>query len=110
MRALMPSHESKFAVDPTIVLMGSERLDPDLGHWFGQVMQMPILQIATPRVISVDAHASIADVYRTLGDNHLRRAPVLDNGKLVGMISRFDVTASALREHIEREHEASPSL
>lgn len=107
MRALMPSHESKFAVDPAIVLMGSEKLDPDLDHWFGKVMQMPVLQIATPHVISVDVHASIADVYRKLGDNHLRRAPVLDDGRLVGMISRFDVTANALREHIEREQKTA---
>lgn len=42
-------------------------------------------------VISVSQHANLSEVADTLDTHRIRQAPVVDDGKLVGMISRADL-------------------
>ena len=37
------------------------------------------------------------------GDNHLKKMPVLDHGKVVGVINRSDITQYAMKSYLERE-------
>lgn len=45
----------------------------------------------TASVVCFDQEDDLRDVAETLRANHFRRVPILDNGRLVGIISRRDV-------------------
>ncbi|MDP2376271.1 CBS domain-containing protein [Reyranella sp.] len=47
--------------------------------------------VMTRKVITVEEDASLADVVRTLQDNHIRRVPVIRGAKLIGVVSRADI-------------------
>ena len=83
-------------MDPIAMIINSEKLDPDFSHKLDEVMSSPVSAFATMNVISVDVHDSFDEVCRVLGENHLRKAPVLDGDKLVGVVNRSDVTTYAL--------------
>lgn len=45
----------------------------------------------TTDVIAVNADTSAVEIAERFANSHLRRLPVLENGRLIGMISRRDV-------------------
>ncbi len=45
----------------------------------------------TTEVLSFDQEDDLADVAEALRTNHFRRVPILDKGRLVGIISRRDI-------------------
>lgn len=45
----------------------------------------------TPDVVSFDTEASLSDIAHCFMTSHFRRVPILDSGKLVGIISRRDI-------------------
>lgn len=49
--------------------------------------------IMTTSVISVTADTDISDVRQLLVDQRIRRVPVLQDGELVGIVSRSDIVA-----------------
>lgn len=59
------------------------------------------LQHETPSGVDIDA--DLPQVCRILGDNHLKKAPVLDHGRVVGVINRSDITQYAMKSYLERE-------
>jgi CBS domain-containing protein len=50
-----------------------------------------VADIMTRGVISVSPETDTEDVARLLADRRVRRVPVLDNGRLVGIVSRSDL-------------------
>jgi CBS domain-containing protein len=53
--------------------------------------------VMTPRVRSVDRTADVADVARLFVDDRLRSVPVLEQGRLVGIVSRRDLLRALVR-------------
>lgn len=47
--------------------------------------------IMTRKIVSVSEDASLAEISATLEKHHVKRAPVLRDGKLVGIVSRADL-------------------
>jgi CBS domain-containing protein len=45
----------------------------------------------TREVISIAPTASLADIAKTLERNRIKRVPVIDNGKLVGIVTRANL-------------------
>jgi len=82
------------------MMITSSKADPDFDHRLEMVMDMRVTQIATMGLITIDAHASLEEACRILGENHLKKAPIVDNGKLVGVINRSDVTQYAMRKFL----------
>ncbi|MEV5510754.1 CBS domain-containing protein [Streptomyces orinoci] len=52
----------------------------------------------TPRWI--DANADVQEVVREMGSHHIRRLPVIENKKLVGMISEADVARNLPQDQV----------
>ena len=94
LRTLTPRQTSEY-VDPTIMITTGHD-NPDLSARVLEVMALPAADIATKNVICIDINDSTRDVARTLGINHLHRAPVLKDGKLVGVIDRGAINTRAL--------------
>src|SRR5512143_4031460 len=47
--------------------------------------------VMTQDVVTRTEDASLADVVRTLQTNHIRRVPIVQGAKLVGVVSRADI-------------------
>ncbi len=56
--------------------------------------QTQVRQIMTNSVLSVDPAADIADAARLMGAQQVRRLPVVENGKVCGMVSLGDLAGS----------------
>ncbi len=55
------------------------------------IMESNVMDYATRQVISISVGSSIEEACTLLGERRLKKVPVLENGKLVGTISRTDV-------------------
>ncbi|MDR0501268.1 MAG: MFS transporter [Coriobacteriales bacterium] len=64
------------------------------------LMKLTVADVAVKHVISVDAHAEIGSVCKVLVDHHLRKAPVLDQGKLVGIINRSNIIHYSIQHYL----------
>ncbi|MEE8715782.1 MAG: MDR family MFS transporter [Coriobacteriales bacterium] len=67
------------------------------------LMSANVMSIATKGALGVDAHADLSHVCRFLGENHLKKAPVLEGGKVVGVINRSDIMSYTMQVVLERE-------
>jgi CBS domain-containing protein len=56
--------------------------------------------LMTTAVISVSGDTNVADIRHLLVDRHIRRVPVVDAGRLVGIVSRGDVVALLATEWV----------
>jgi CBS domain-containing protein len=48
----------------------------------------PLREIAEPPLFTLDASMDLDDAFRALEDNDLERVPVVEDGRLVGILSR----------------------
>jgi CBS domain-containing protein len=55
-----------------------------------QVLQTPILEIATKKVVTVEPRIDIGIAAKLMRDNNIGALPVVDDGKLVGIITERD--------------------
>ena len=60
------------------------------------VMSQSVGDIMTKDVVSFGPDDNITDICQCFIDNVFRRVPVLDNGKLVGVISKKDIISHSL--------------
>ena len=45
----------------------------------------------TPQPITIDPKTTLPDAHRLMKDSHIRRLPVVERGKLVGIVSDKDL-------------------
>ena len=67
-----------------------EDLEKALGSKVSDVMSTP--------AITVDADGTVEDAATTMHDNRVSRLPVVDDGRLVGIVSRVDVLRGMLSD------------
>ena len=61
--------------------------------------QIPVMQLATEKVVSVKLTAGVAEVFTLLSDKRIKKVPVEDDtGKVVGVLSRSDVLRAMLAQ------------
>ncbi|HJI99575.1 MAG TPA: MFS transporter [Coriobacteriaceae bacterium] len=72
----------------------------DFNKTLGEVMKTPVSQMATRNVITVNATDDMGAVARVLVDNHLKKAPVMQDGHMVGIINRSNITAYAVSAYL----------
>jgi CBS domain-containing protein len=94
-----------------IVLGEDERLvgilsERDIVHAMADggdaVRQLPVSQVMTPKVLTCDVNDSISSVMERMTQGKFRHMPILDKGRLAGIVSNRDL----LKWHLEtiREH------
>jgi DHA2 family lincomycin resistance protein-like MFS transporter len=88
MRYLADQHAA--FISPWSIMIEQE--NDDFTRCLNDVMQLPVSEIATRQVISVDWNASIGAICKVLVDHHLRKAPVIKEGRMVGIINRSNIS------------------
>lgn len=91
--------------DPVLLIMLSGSNDKSFGEQLDHLMGLNVLAIAHRGVIDVDVHTSLPDVCRVLGENHLKKIPVTDEGQLVGVINRSDIAHYSMAQYLESRPE-----
>jgi predicted transcriptional regulator len=73
------------------------------------VLRLPVSQVMTSKISTCNLNDSIGDVMERMTEGKFRHMPVLDENRLVGMVSNRDLLKwhlDTIREHI-RKIEAS---
>lgn len=98
------SKYSRMFIDPYATILRTDDADSDLNAKVDALMKGSIMSIAKKSVIGVSVHDSLVDVCRVLGDNHLKKVPVLnDEGQVDGVINTSDVTEYVMESFLKNQ-------
>jgi len=61
-----------------------------------------VSEIMTPDVIAVDPSTPVDQIMRTLDTEHIQRLPVLQDGRIVGLVSRPDIIRAVVSPQLKR--------
>lgn len=75
--------------------------DQDFLDRLNEARDLNVMEMATTEVVTTDVNSSVQDVCEILGRMHIKKLPVLQDGKLVGSISRSDLIRQLLGTFIE---------
>ncbi|MDP5122149.1 MAG: CBS domain-containing protein, partial [Spirosomaceae bacterium] len=59
-------------------------------------------EVMTPKVFTVEPDMTVRDCMQIMSDRHFRHLPVLDEGKVVGLLSVGDIVTNLITE--QRQH------
>ena len=76
-----------------------------LGERGAAVLEEPVSNVMTRKVVSCKETDTVAEIMEMMTTGKFRHLPVIDNGKVVGLISIGDVVKWRVREY-ETEQEA----
>ncbi|OQW94733.1 MAG: hypothetical protein BWK77_08725 [Verrucomicrobia bacterium A1] len=65
----------------------------------GNAADTRVEEAMSTKVISFPPDASLADLVQSFSSRRLRRVPIVENGKLVGIVSRRDILREMLRRY-----------
>lgn len=80
-----------------------ERENADFEQTLSEVMKIPVAQMASKHVITVAVNDEMGEVARVLADNHLKKAPVMADARMVGIINRSSITTYAVSTFLKNE-------
>ncbi len=80
-----------------------ERENTDFDTTVRETLALPVSAIATKRVITVNVDDDLGEVARVLAEGHLKKAPVLRDGRMVGIINRSNITHYAIDRYLSRK-------
>lgn len=81
-----------------------ERENEDFDRTLNETMNMNIGELSRKKVISVNVDDDLGEVTRVLSENHLKKAPVLDGNKMVGIINRSNITKYAIDQYLAQSN------
>ena len=103
------SKRGQMIMDPVVMIV--QTVDAyadhkDYAHKLEHLRSMKASDIGAKGIIGVNVHADLPEVCRVLGENHLKKVPVLDNGIIVGVINRSDITHFSMERYLADRAEA----
>ena len=69
------------------------------------LMELNVMELATTKVISVDSDFEIDEVAKVLGKKKIKKVTVLENGILVGIVSRTNIIRYIVGCHLNQKTE-----
>ena len=97
------SKRSHIYIDPVVMIMQASNDDASFDDKLEALVHMNVMDVATKGVIGISLYAKLPEVCRVLGDNHLKKVPVLDEGKIVGVVNRSDITLYSMKAYIRAQ-------
>lgn len=67
------------------------------------LMDLNVMELATTKLVSVEIDYDLDEVAKVLGEKKIKKVPVLEDGKLAGVISRSDILRYILGTYLEKE-------
>ena len=64
------------------------------------ILHSPVSELMTKDVISVDEETTLVDLAQSLVSLRIRRIPVINDGKLVGIVSRRDLLRAVVEDPV----------
>lgn len=80
-----------------------ERGNADFDTTVRETLALPVSAIATDRVIAVNVDDDLGEVARVLAERHLKKAPVLRDGRMVGIINRSNIAHYAIDFYLSKK-------
>jgi CBS domain-containing protein len=65
-----------------------------------KAQKTPLSEVMTPHVFTVSPKMDIEDCMKLYSEKKIRHLPVVDNGKVVGMLSTGDIVNAIIREQM----------
>ena len=93
-RALFPLYED-FLENPE-AYADQERQEDEIEN----IRRQPVEKFMTRNVVTIDADARILHAGGLMLAHNIHRLPVMDRGKLVGIIAREDIYGTILKKHL----------
>lgn len=66
----------------------------------GNASDTKVEEVMVTDIVSFSPDTQLADLVQTFSKRHLRRVPIIDKGKVVGIVSRRDILREMLRRYI----------
>ena len=85
-------------VEPLFINASALQELPNFEERTKELMAMRVRDIAKKQVISVGAEMELGEVCQILTENHIKKAPVLENGEMIGIINMSNITKYVLRK------------
>lgn len=95
------SRKSESYLDPIALIAASAEDNRKYGEKLEQMMDLPVSSIGVHNLISVNVHSDIDEVCRVLAEYHLKKVPVMEDGKICGIINRSDITRYSMEAYLE---------
>ena len=65
----------------------------------GNAQDTRVEDVMVTEIVSFRPDAQLAELVQSFSKNRLRRVPILDNGKVIGIVSRRDILREMLRRY-----------
>ncbi|MHC4203978.1 MAG: CBS domain-containing protein [Planctomycetota bacterium] len=65
----------------------------------GNARDTTVEEVMVTDIVSFSPDTSLADLVQSFSKKHLRRVPIIDKGKVVGIVSRRDILREMLRRY-----------
>lgn len=95
------ARKSESYLDPVALIAASAEDNREYAEKLEQMMGIPVSSIGVRNLISVNVHADIDEVCRVLAESHLKKVPVMEDGKICGIINRSDITRYSMEAYLE---------
>ena len=102
MRYLREDDFPVFAIDGSAPFMGFWNPEAEFEQKLDSVMNLNVIEIGTNKPITISASASLEDICKLLSEADVKKVPVVDGGKVVGIITRSTITHYLTRRYLER--------
>lgn len=66
-----------------------------------ELMGLPVMQVATTKVVCLDAGTPLKDACEVLARHRYKKVPVVERGRVVGVVNRSDVLRHVLENYLE---------
>lgn len=76
--------------------------DDELAVAMRDLMQLPVMRLGERRVVTIPADASMTEAVAALADAHLKKVPVVDGERMVGIVSRSAINRSAVASYLQQ--------
>ncbi|OHB77966.1 MAG: hypothetical protein A2Z25_15135 [Planctomycetes bacterium RBG_16_55_9] len=65
----------------------------------GNARDTTVEEVMATNIVSFGPDAALAELVQSFSKNHLRRVPILNDGKVIGIVSRRDILREMLRRY-----------
>lgn len=80
-----------------------EQGNEDFGAVVREAASIPVAQIATRKVVSAGIDADLGALAKLMAESHVKKMPIMDGGRMVGVINRSNITRYAIETYLSNE-------